>query len=329
MKSQSGTPQKEKPNSTVPFCVSRGETADTKKRFRFNKEKLVGVCYNCGWGGNAVTFVRDLNNLTWADALDIVNFYSEFKPLPADVFEEVFDRIYIEGKDTEVDRNYIPLPSDFKLLSNSNSLIAEPIRKYAKSRNLTEKQIEIHGMGFCPTGEIILPNNKSTFIDNRLITQVFDDNGKPVYWMGRSILKDAKPKTFNPVGGRNTINKTDVIFNLNNAKKTGFAVISEGVFDATTIGNSGTALFGKTLSVKQLLLLIRADLEAVYVMLDPDAKKNALVIADLLSKHLNKVFLCDLRGGDPNEVGKRACFEALKTAEKYDQFTALKYRLLE
>lgn len=325
---QNGTRQKLKLNGVVPFCTERGETEDTRYRFRFHREKLVGVCYNCGWGGNAVTFVRDLHKLSWSEAFDIVNFYTEFSPLPKDVFEEVFDRIFLEGKDVEGERKYIPLPSDFKLLADTSSVMAEPIRKYAKKRLLTDKQIALHGVGFCPEGEVTLPNKSIVRINNRLIIQTFNEQDKPIYWMGRALKEGVKPKTFNPVGGKHTINKTDVIFNLNNAKKTGVAVINEGVFDATTVGQSGVALFGKTMSVKQLLLLIKADLEAVYIMLDPDALSSALKIAELVSQHIPNTYFCALKGGDPNEVGKRGCLEAIKNAEKFDKLTALKYKLL-
>src|SRR5690606_20821036 len=132
-----------------------------------------------------------------------------------------------------------------------------------------------------------------------------DDEDKPIYWMARAITNEVKPKAFNPVGGVNTINKSDVIFNLNNAKKSGVVVINEGVFDATTVGDYGVALFGKTLSVKQLVQLIKADLDAVYVMLDPDAIDDAIKMAMLLSKHIKNTFLCNLKGGDPNEVGRK------------------------
>lgn len=311
-----------------PFCTSRGETEDTRWRFRFNAKKLVGVCYNCGWGGSAVHFVKDYQRLSWADALDIVNFYTDFVPLPQDVFDEVFDKIFLEGE-YEVEKHYIPPPKDFKLLAGTSSILADRYYKYAKSRKLTDKQIELHGCGFCPEGELILPDKRTLNLDNRLFIQVFDDDNKPQYWMARALDKDLKPKTFNPVGGANTINKSDVVFNLNNAKKTGVAVITEGVFDATTVGASGVALFGKTMSVKQLLKLVQADLEAVYVMLDNDAMKDALKVADQLHKYIDNTYLCMLpKGLDPNDAGRKGCLEVIKNAEKYDKLTALKYKLL-
>lgn len=311
-----------------PFCTSRGETQDTRQRFRFNSNKLLGVCYNCGWGGNAVTFVKDYQKVNYAEAFDIVNFYIDFKPLPKDIFDEVFDKLYLEGQDIDSNKSYIELPEDFKLVTNTKSVLAEKYIKYARQRGLSERQMHLHGVGFCPEGEIKLQNGKSVYLENRLIIQTYNDNNKPIYWMGRAINNNLKPKTFNPVGGVNTINKSDVIFNLNNAKKTGVAVVTEGVFDATTVGDSGVALYGKTMSAKQLLLLLKADLDAVYIMLDPDAINDALKIAEMLSKHISNTYICSLKGGDPNEVGKRGCLEAIKNAEKYDKLTALKFKLL-
>lgn len=309
-------------NWDCPFCD------DSRTRFRMHTSKLAGHCFNCGWGGSAIKFVSDYQRVGWHDALDIVNFYEEYRPLPQNVFEEVFDRLIIAGQDSELTRKYIPLPSDFKLLSNSASLQAKRYLDYAKSRGLSDKQIALHGLGFCPVGEIKLTEEKSTNLDNHLFIQTYDDRNDPIYWMARAIRKDIKPKAFNPVGVTNTINKSDVIFNFNNAKKHGVVVINEGVFDATTVGDYGTALFGKTLSARQLLQLIQADLDAVYIMLDPDALKDALKIADLLSKHIKNVYLCDLQDGDPNEVGRKGCLSALAKAERYTALTSLKYKLL-
>jgi DNA primase len=303
-----------------PFCD------DSRTRFRMNVYKLRGHCFNCQWKGNAVSFVRDFNRVSTAEAFDIVSFYQDFTPLPEDVYEEVFDQLFLE--DYEPEKKYIPLPGDFKLLHDSSSVRAKPYWKYAKKRNLTEKQIELHGVGWCPEGEIILPNKNKTYIRERLIVQVFDDDGSPVYWNARAIRNKIKPKSFNPVGGLNTINKTDVLFNLNNAKKTGVAVITEGVFDATTVGNSGVGTFGKTLSAKQMLLLIKAELEAVYVMFDPDAKNEAMSVCSNLSKHIPNTFLCNLKNGDPNEIGRKGCLEVLKDAEPFDSFTELRHKLL-
>lgn len=313
-----------------PFCEKRGESEDTRYRFRFNVNKLVGVCYNCAWGGNAIDFIRELQGLSYGESLDILNFYAEYKPLPASVFDEVFDKIFLEGKEVNLNKKVVPLPKDFKLLHGTKALTSKPFIDYAKSRGLTDEQIELHGVGFCPEGEIKLENGKSFYLKERLIIQVFNEKGEPVYWMGRALRGNAKPKTFNPVGTANSYGKTDVVFNLNNARKHDVCVITEGVFDATTVGSNGVALFGKTMNVKQLVQILNAKFKRVYVMLDNDALKNAIDVCEMLSKHIPETFLCHIEenGGDPNGIGKVGCLNVLKQAEKYNHLTAAKYKLL-
>ena len=304
-----------------PFCTDR------RKRFRMNRYKLLAWCFNCEWRGNAIAFVKDYKQTNWKNSLDIVNFYQEFQPLPNSIYEEVFEKILLEG-DPDTRKNYIPLPSDFNLLSESKSIVSERFKKYLKRRNVTNKQIDTHGMGYCLEGIVELGQNKRTKLNNHVFIQSFDDDLKtPNYWMARTISDNVQPKVFNPVGGINTINKSDVVFNLNNAKKTGFAIITEGVFDSLTVGESGVCLFGKTLSINQLLLLIKADLESIYIMLDSDARGNAVKIANELQKHIGQVYLCDIRQGDPNEIGRKGCLQLIKDAEKYSNLTALKFKL--
>lgn len=291
-----------------------------------NVIKLRGTCFNCNWGGSVVTFVKEYQKITWSEAYDIINFYTDFKPLPTDVFEEIYDKLYIEGKEVEIKKKYFPLPDDFKLLAGTTSLQATPFIKYARSRGLTDRQIEMHGFGFCPEGLIPLEKDGKMYLNNRLIIQTFEDS-KPVYWMGRDITGKLKPKTLNPPTGVNLIGKSDIIFNFDKVKENGVGVITEGVYDATTIGDLGMALFGKTLSSKQLLKIVQSGIEKIYVMLDPDALDAALVMCEILSRYIKEVYLCVLKGGDPNEVGKLGCLEAIRNAERYDKLTALKYTL--
>lgn len=308
-------------NFDCPFCD------DTRKRFRMNTNSLVCWCFNCSWGGNAVSFIQRYQRIKLSEALDIVTFYQDFRPLPQDVYEEVFDRLFLEGVESADDKRYIPMPSDFRLLSGSSSLQAKKFLEYARMRGLSDQQIVVHGVGWCPEGEVKLSEDRKTYLNRHLIVQTYDEQYKPLYWMGRAIVNEVKPKAFNPVGGVRTINKSDVIFNLNNAKKSGVVVLNEGVFDAMTVGDSGVAMFGKTLSAKQLLQLIRTGIDTIYIMLDPDAIEDAIKIATLLSKHIKNVFLCNLRGGDPNEVGKKGCLESLQDAERFNKLVALKYKL--
>lgn len=229
-------------------------------------------------------------------------------------------------EDYEIEKQPVSLPSDFTLLKDASSPEAMKFLRYAKKRRMTDRQIEIHRVGYCPEGKIKLPNGKKIYLKNRLIIQVHDDNGRSIYWNARAIKDDIQPKSLNPISRRHEFSKSDVLFNLNNAKHFGAVVLTEGIFDAITVGDVGVCGFGKTLSIKQIIQLIKSGIKRVYVMLDPDARKDAVKISFELSKHF-EVYICDLKNGDPNEVGRKACLEAIKNAERFTKLTALRYKL--
>lgn len=293
-----------------PFCQ------DYKRRLYINAEKLLCNCFNCGWKGNIAQFIKDYQGLSWSEAVDILQFYDSYRPLPKDLYDELFERVYMEGIELEKKPN--PLPPEFHLLVDSDIKEAKRFWKYAFKRRLTPKQIKLHGVGY------------STYykLKNRLIIQVFDDSGRSIYWIARSIYPNVDPKTLNPPSKKGYFAKSDVLFNLNNASQYEAVVITEGIFDAITVGDVAVALFGKTMSIKQLALLLESGIKKAYVMLDPDAKQEAVQISLILSRHLKEVFICDLKKGDPNKVGRKACLEAIKSAEKFDKLTAVKYKLL-
>lgn len=316
---------------TAPFCHLLNEGEDTRCRFSLNVNKMCAHCFNCSWSGSIVSVVATLNKITYAEALDIVNEYESYKPLPQNIFDEVFEKLILE--DVEIAKDYIPLPNDFEYLSDTKLIVQKkPFLNYAHSRLLTDKQIKQHGVGFCPEGKIKF-GEKEISLRNRLIMQVYNDDGISVYWNARDITGRLKPKSLNPPKGVNTINKSDVVFNLNTAKKKGMCIICEGIFDSITFGDYGVALFGKTISAKQLLQIVNSGIEDVYVALDSDAFGDALKLCDLLYKYISNVYLVKFEGGkDPNEIaqehGKKYLSRFLVSAEKYDKFTKLKYKLL-
>lgn len=305
-----------------PFCN------DHKKRFRMNSHSLLAYCFNCDWRGSAVKFLHDYEHLSIHTAFDVINNYQSFVPLPSDLFDSVYDDLYSKQLDQMIaqDKKTIPLPSDFELLYNNHSFRSKNYMRYAKKRGLTDDQMIKHGVGFCSVGKIRNGNSRVAHVDNHLIVQTFDFDQNPIYWMGRAINDQIKPKAYNPLGKAGFYNKSDVVFNLNNAKRNGFAVVCEGVFDAMTVGDSGTALFGKTLSMRQLEAYMKADLELVYIMLDPDAHYYEIKLADTLS-HYIPTYVCFLKQGDPNEVGRSGVLKAIKDAIPYSPLMSAKIRL--
>lgn len=309
-----------------PFCTSRGETEDTRQRFGFNENKLVGHCFNCGWSGNAVTFVRDIRGISWKEAIDTVNIYVDFKPLPTNVFDEVYSGLYLEGLTIEQVKSPPKLPSDFRTIHESKSVLRDRYIDYARSRGVTPDQIELYDMGYCLEGETQFSNGNTTKLNNHLFVLNPTNNGV-TYWMARALNPATKPKTFNPPSSNTILGKSEVVFNLDIAKETGAVVITEGIFDALTLGKSGVALFGKMMSTSQYLALINCGADTMYVMLDGDARGYALEICERLNRVIDNVYFCEMGSQDPNDLGPEGCLRVLSKAERYSPLTSIKLKL--
>jgi DNA primase len=74
------------------------------------------------------------------------------------------------------------------------------------------------------------------------------------------------PKYFTSPG----LDKGRVLYNYLNARNYPFVVVTEGVFDAFSVGPSAVSLFGKTPTEKQVNL-IQTYWDEVILLLDPDA----------------------------------------------------------
>ena len=118
------------------------------------------------------------------------------------------------------------------------------------------------------------------------------ENGKSVAWQSRLLYdpskvkademaaygfaKDEKgrfkvpPKYFTMPG----MDKRELLWNYDNARKSDTVVVTEGVFDAIRVGKCGVATFGKSVSDVQVGLL-QQYWKHVILLLDPDAAREA------------------------------------------------------
>jgi hypothetical protein len=110
---------------------------------------------------------------------------------------------------------------------------------------------------------IAVPKADRRFLSERLFIPVFADT-KLVYWQARDVygMDDTIPYYICKGG-------TKSLFNFDQASKANFIVISEGVFDAVTIGTNAVALFGKSITPRQIDQLASFR-KPVVVALDPD-----------------------------------------------------------
>jgi predicted RNA-binding Zn-ribbon protein involved in translation (DUF1610 family) len=123
--------------------------------------------------------------------------------------------------------------------------------------------------------------------------------GYPVYWVARSMDPASTVRYLTPVD----IDKRYYIFNLHEAKKYDYVVITEGVFDAIAVGVNAVALLGKHASESQINQLVEANFDKYVICLDSDACGDAEELAARLDAHQKSVYMVSLpTGKDPADT---------------------------
>lgn len=284
-----------------PFC------GDTRYRLYVNVFTHKVYCHNCQYAEHTVVkLIADIEGIPYKKAYEIYKDYHGYIQIPESVVDEVTDVLLLKY-DLNIQKSAIPLPESFTLLYGNNSLASQKFRKYLYKRKVEDRHIKIHKWGFCYKGQY----------KNRIILTIHEE-GNLKFWVARAINKRDVPKELSPSDKKWQISKSEVVFNIDRAAKIhNIAVITEGIFDAVTFGDMGTAILGSVLSEEQLCLYLKYKdyLKAVYVALDEDAVYKSFEIMQELSKYI-PVYICDIKG-DPNEMGKRRCLEALENAEEF------------
>lgn len=130
-------------------------------------------------------------------------------------------------------------------------------------------------------------------------------NGNMMFWQARLAWDPTKEqqrsgvrKYYFPTGS----NKSDVVYNKDNARKHPVVVIMEGVTDAQRLGESGVCIFGKVPSTRQTQIFQNAMSHNMGVMLlDEDAGAEAKAYYAKYKEHIfpRGFFLVTLDSGDP------------------------------
>lgn len=311
-----------------PFCN------DYKPRLFVNVDRGVYFCHHCESKGTLVSFISDYARIPWKEALKVYREYESYdKPLPASLEEEVYQRL-IKAPEIDTAKYVFPLPEEFILIENATGKAGQRAIEYLKSRGVTREMAERYYIGYCSEGEYA----------NRIIMPDFEQ-GELVYWQARTwetapsnpIIKKMFRKVLNPAltkeqleQGLNPIGKSEVISNIDFILDLGMCVLCEGRFDSYSIGDMGGCIHGKVLSDTQFAKLVtnKEKIETVAVMLDGDAVKSAITIADRLYRHFDQVLMCILpKDQDPSSIGREGVLRSIKESTSYSPMFAIKAKL--
>jgi DNA primase len=206
---------------------------------------------------------------------------------------------YLKKEDESVITT-VNLPKEFvSLLDNNNTLEKRQALAYVKSRGITESDIIKYNIGYCSNGRY----------RNRVIIPSYNKRGIANYFMARSFEKNPSRKFDAP-----TCNKAEIIGLENTINWSVPIILCEGIFDAIAIKRNAIPLFGKTIPKAIMLKLAESQVKTVYLALDKDALKEALNYSEKLVNMGKEVYLIELDGKDPSDLGFEKITELLHNA---------------
>ena len=215
-----------------------------------------------------------------------------------------------EVKDYTITKS-VTLPKEYKPLISNNDLIARHAKAYLKSRNIGEDDIIKYNIGYCESGRY----------SKMIIIPSYDANGNLNYFTGRSFEKEPYIKYRNPEASRDII-PFELFINFDLP-----LVLCEGPFDAIAIKRNAIPLLGKNIQDSLMKKIVQSTVEKIYIALDTDAMKQAHKFAEYFINQGKEVYLVELKGKDPSEMGFKNFTKLIQNTLPISQYDLMEKKL--
>jgi predicted RNA-binding Zn-ribbon protein involved in translation (DUF1610 family) len=256
-----------------------------KKKLTLNKLTQKYQCWVCGFKG--------------ARALQLLKFIKA----PYTAFQELkgIDSQYNFRTTSHVVKSpdQLKLPEGFITLLKGKGLTRDKAYRYLVSRGVTAQDVVKYNIGYIEEGPLT----------NFIIIPSYNRDGFLNYWVGRSFDPDAYHKHKLPPTSKDIIG-FDMLVNLNLP-----LILCEGAFDAIALKRNAIPLFGKRISKTLYKELVRSKVKQIYLALDQDAILDSLKYAKELMAYGKEIFLLELKGKDPSEIGFKEITQLLQHAK--------------
>ncbi len=223
--------------------------------------------------------------------------------LPKTEAQEVLKYVKKGRKYEYTNDQVVELPKEFQPIHSATktSVIANKVRKYLYDRGLSDNDFIKYNIGYTTTGEY----------GGRIIIPSYSESNRLNYFVGRTF-EGAYFKYKNPEASK------DIVFfeNLINWNKP--IILCEGAFDAMAIRRNAIPILGKSLSPALWKKILTGSLTDIYIALDTDAQTQALEIAEKLIAAGFRVFLIELSGKDPSDMGFKEFTKLVQNATELD-----------
>ncbi len=237
-----------------------------------------------------------------------------FKQLKAssDKFLEL-SKLVKTGNDVEevVVSNHVDLPKEYKSILNNKDFTAKQAYSYLRKRNVTDDDILKYNMGYCDYGKY----------RNMIIIPSYDKDGTLNYFTARSFEKDPYIKYRNPDCSRDII-PFELFINWDSP-----LILCEGPFDAIAIKRNAIPLLGKNMQTTLLKKIAESTVKKIYIALDTDALKQALKHCEYLINQGKEVYLVELDGKDPSEIGFSYFTKLIQNTFPLDEYNLMEKKI--
>ena len=269
-----------------------------KKKLTLNKLTQKFQCWVCGFKG--------------ARALQLLKFIKA----PYTAFQELkdIDSQYNFKASTQIvkSKDQLKLPEGFTPIITGRGLTRDKAYNYLLSRGITSQDVVKYNIGYIEEGPL----------NNFIITPSYDRDGFLNYWVGRSFDSNAYHKHKLPPASKDIIG-FDMLINFNLP-----LILCEGAFDAIALKRNAIPLFGKKISKTLYKELVRSKVKQIYLALDQDAIVDSLQYAKELMAYGKEIFLLELEGKDPSEIGFEGMTNILQKATPLNFQELVKKKIL-
>lgn len=266
--------------------------------FSVNEQKQIFHCFSCGRGGNVFSFIMDLENLSFPEAVVKVADFGHID-LPASYTAQSQPAAPKDQQQADLLKLYLDSAKMYQHIL-VNTELGEPALKYLHERGLDDETIKTFGIGYAPANQLLLDffkehqtdyqllRQSGLFIENqagdlrdrfvdRVLFPIKDASGRVIAFSGRILKKSPnEPKYLNSPETK-LFNKRSVLFNFDLARgpirQQKSVVLFEGFMDVIAAYRSGiqngVASMGTSLTDEQIYMLERVT-DTLYVCYDSD-----------------------------------------------------------
>ncbi len=128
--------------------------------FSVNEQKQIFHCFSCGRGGNVFSFIMDLENLSFPEAVVKVADFGHID-LPASYTAQSQPAAPKDQQQADLLKLYADSAKMYQHIL-VNTELGEPALKYLHERGLDDETIKTFGIGYAPANQLLLDFLKNT-----------------------------------------------------------------------------------------------------------------------------------------------------------------------